>query len=104
MFLLSMRVCVEGIECAVVGDILSPTHLLLLTVVALLVFGPRRLPEIGSGLGRGILEFRRALSGLLHPSEHSLTDGNDMHNPSSSAAASVNLAQDTVNAEVPHGD
>ena len=34
--------------------------LLLLAVIALLVFGPQRLPEIGSGLGKAIKEFRKA--------------------------------------------
>jgi sec-independent protein translocase protein TatA len=51
------------------GDLVSPVHILLLLVVALLVFGPRRLPEIGSGLGRGIREFRRALSSITSPEE-----------------------------------
>jgi sec-independent protein translocase protein TatA len=51
------------------GDLVSPVHILLLLVVALLVFGPRRLPEIGSGLGRGIREFRRALSSVTNPEE-----------------------------------
>jgi sec-independent protein translocase protein TatA len=45
-----------------VGDILQPTHLLLILVVALLVLGPKRLPEVGRSLGRGIRDFRSALS------------------------------------------
>jgi sec-independent protein translocase protein TatA len=45
-----------------VGDILQPTHLLLILVVALLVLGPKRLPEVGRSLGRGIRDFRTALS------------------------------------------
>jgi sec-independent protein translocase protein TatA len=36
------------------------TELLLIFVVALLVFGAKRLPEIARGLGQGIREFRRA--------------------------------------------
>jgi sec-independent protein translocase protein TatA len=42
---------------------LSPTHifiLLLLILLALVVFGPKRLPEIGSSLGRALQEFRKA--------------------------------------------
>jgi len=35
-------------------------ELLVIFVIALLVFGPRRLPELGRALGRGIREFRRA--------------------------------------------
>lgn len=32
----------------------QPTHLLLIFFIALLVFGPRKLPELGKGLGEGI--------------------------------------------------
>jgi sec-independent protein translocase protein TatA len=47
----------------VIGDILSPTHLLFILVVALLVLGPKRLPEAGRALGRGIRDFRMAIGG-----------------------------------------
>jgi sec-independent protein translocase protein TatA len=51
------------------GDLLSPIHVVLLLIVALLVFGPRRLPEIGAGLGRGIREFKRAMNSINTPEE-----------------------------------
>jgi sec-independent protein translocase protein TatA len=47
----------------VIGDILQPTHLLFILVIALLVLGPKRLPEVGRSLGRGLRDFRTALSG-----------------------------------------
>jgi sec-independent protein translocase protein TatA len=47
----------------VVGDILQPTHLLFVLVVALLVLGPKRLPEVGRSLGKGLRDFKSALSG-----------------------------------------
>jgi sec-independent protein translocase protein TatA len=47
----------------VVGDILQPTHLLFVLVIALLVLGPKRLPEVGRSLGRGLRDFRSAMSG-----------------------------------------
>jgi sec-independent protein translocase protein TatA len=47
----------------VVGDILQPTHLLFVLVVALLVLGPKRLPEVAKTLGNGLRDFRSALSG-----------------------------------------
>jgi sec-independent protein translocase protein TatA len=47
----------------VIGDILQPTHLLFVLVIALLVLGPKRLPEAGRSLGRGLRDFRTALSG-----------------------------------------
>jgi sec-independent protein translocase protein TatA len=40
---------------------LSLSHILILLVIALLVFGARRIPEIGSSLGQGIREFKKSL-------------------------------------------
>jgi TatA/E family protein of Tat protein translocase len=40
----------------------NPVHLLFVAVVALIVLGPRRLPELARSLGRGIREFREAMS------------------------------------------
>lgn len=42
-----------------------PMHLLVILVIALLVFGPKRLPELGKTLGSGIRSFKRALSGKM---------------------------------------
>jgi sec-independent protein translocase protein TatA len=41
----------------------QPTHLILILGIALLVFGPRKLPELGKGLGKGIRGFKDALRG-----------------------------------------
>ena len=46
-----------------IGDILQPTHLLFILVIALLVLGPKRLPEVGRSLGRTMRDFRSAISG-----------------------------------------
>ncbi|HUI41619.1 MAG TPA: twin-arginine translocase TatA/TatE family subunit [Terriglobia bacterium] len=43
--------------------LLQPTHLILILGIALLVFGPRKLPELGQGLGKGIRGFKDALRG-----------------------------------------
>jgi sec-independent protein translocase protein TatA len=45
-----------------IENILSPTHLLLILAVALIVLGPRRLPEAGRGLGSAIRGFKDSLS------------------------------------------
>jgi sec-independent protein translocase protein TatA len=47
----------------ITDGLLSPTHLLVILIVALLVFGPKRLPELGKSLGSGMRGFREALSG-----------------------------------------
>jgi TatA/E family protein of Tat protein translocase len=46
----------------VIGDILQPSHLLFILVIALLVLGPKRLPEVGRALGRGLRDFRNAIN------------------------------------------
>jgi sec-independent protein translocase protein TatA len=46
-----------------ISDILQPTHLLLILAVALLVLGPKRLPEAARSIGRGVHDFRRAVAG-----------------------------------------
>lgn len=40
-----------------------PQHLLLILGIVLLIFGPGRLPEMGAGIGKGIREFKKAISG-----------------------------------------
>jgi sec-independent protein translocase protein TatA len=46
------------------GDIIQPTHLIFILVVALVVLGPKRLPEVGRSLGRGLRDFRQGLQGV----------------------------------------
>lgn len=41
----------------------NPIHILFLLVIVLLVFGAKRLPEMGKGLGDGMRTFRDSLSG-----------------------------------------
>jgi sec-independent protein translocase protein TatA len=40
----------------------QPMHLLIIAGIALLVFGPKKLPELGRGLGDGIRGFKSAIS------------------------------------------
>ncbi|MDH3228020.1 MAG: twin-arginine translocase TatA/TatE family subunit [Thermoleophilia bacterium] len=42
---------------------ISPVQLLILLVIVLLIFGAKRLPEIGRGLGSSVREFREGISG-----------------------------------------
>jgi sec-independent protein translocase protein TatA len=44
----------------------NPVHILLLLIVLLLVFGAKRLPEIGRSLGEGMRGFKDSLSGAVH--------------------------------------
>lgn len=42
---------------------IGPLEIAAVLVIALIVFGPKRLPELGRSLGKGIREFRGSLSG-----------------------------------------
>ena len=42
---------------------IGPLEIAIVLIIALIVFGPKRLPELGRSLGKGIREFRGSLSG-----------------------------------------
>lgn len=44
-----------------IEGLLQPSHLLIVLAVALLVFGPKKLPELGQGLGKGIRSFKDSM-------------------------------------------
>ncbi len=48
---------------------IGPGSLLLILIVALLVFGPKRLPEIGRAAGKSLKEFKEATKGLAEEEE-----------------------------------
>jgi sec-independent protein translocase protein TatA len=56
-----------------VGD-LSIAHLLILVAILLLLFGAKRIPEIGRSLGQGIREFTNSLTELGRPPENGTRD------------------------------
>ena len=45
------------------GELFTPTHLIILAVVAIVLFGGRKLPELGKGLGEGLRGFKEGLKG-----------------------------------------
>ena len=47
---------------AMPGNI-GPLEIIIVLIIALIVFGPKRLPELGSSLGRGIREFKETITG-----------------------------------------
>jgi TatA/E family protein of Tat protein translocase len=73
---------------------LGPLEILVVIVVALLVFGPNRLPEVARQVGRGIREVKRVqeqlsteLHGVLHADEE--PDGPPTFDPGASLAAPI---------------
>ena len=62
-----------------IGDIFQPTHLLFVLIIALLVLGPKRLPEVARSLGRGIRDFKTAIN--TEPVEHQEELASPAHDP-----------------------
>jgi len=52
-----------------IEGLLQPSHLLIILVVALFIFGPKKLPELGQGLGKGIRSFRESMKAATEEPE-----------------------------------
>lgn len=85
--------------------LLSPMHLVIVLVIALLVFGPKKLPEMGRSLGKGIREFRQATSGIKDELSVGLNEpaatGGTTEPAAAATAAAATIAATTVAAPVP---
>jgi sec-independent protein translocase protein TatA len=46
------------------GELFTPTHLIVLAVVVLVLFGGKKLPELGKGLGEGLRGFKEGMKGV----------------------------------------
>ena len=46
------------------GELFTPTHLIVLAVVAVILFGGKKLPELGKGLGEGLRGFKDGMKGV----------------------------------------
>jgi TatA/E family protein of Tat protein translocase len=68
-----------------IDNIVQPTHLLVVLAVALLVLGPKRLPDVGRTIGRGIHDFKRAVDDVK-PSRDDLLPGAESDVPATAAA------------------
>jgi sec-independent protein translocase protein TatA len=60
-----------------IEGLLRPSHLLLILVVALFVFGPKKLPELGKGLAQGIRSFRDGIKVPEQPATPEVTEKNE---------------------------
>ena len=69
-------------------------EIIFILVLALLIFGPRRLPEIGKTLGRALGEFRRATTDLKRTFDSELSS-EEFRNPMAKPAPSKPVSQET---------
>ena len=68
-----------------IENLLSPTHLLLILAVALIVLGPKRLPDAGKGLGSAIRGFKDSLSTSETREEQPAIESSHEHDHTSDA-------------------
>jgi sec-independent protein translocase protein TatA len=73
---------------------LSPWHFILIAIVALLLFGPSKLPELGRGFGKMFREFKDATSG---------NSSNDDHNQTRKEIQSTEVPNNDVTPSGPNG-
>jgi sec-independent protein translocase protein TatA len=59
-----------------IEGLLQPTHLLLILLVALFVFGPKKLPELGRGLAQGIRSFKDGIKLTGQPAATEIDEQN----------------------------
>jgi sec-independent protein translocase protein TatA len=53
---------------------IQPIHIVLIIIVALIIFGPRRLPEVGRWVGRSITEFRKGTQEMTSALREGMTE------------------------------
>jgi sec-independent protein translocase protein TatA len=69
----------------------QPTHLALILLICLIIFGPRRLPELGKSLGTAIRDFKQSLTaGGAPPTETPRVEGNPETRSNDPSTAKVN--------------
>ena len=81
---------------------LGMPELIFILLLALLIFGPKRLPQIGRTLGRGMREFRQATSELKRTVETEITNADiEAPRPAAAAAAAPVAAASSPEAKAP---
>ncbi|GAC1372947.1 MAG: hypothetical protein NVSMB32_16600 [Actinomycetota bacterium] len=68
-------------------SLLSPGHLILIAIAALLIVGPKRLPEVGRGVGKALREFKKGASEMTDELKMEIHD-----HPEHEAAKAVPVA------------
>jgi sec-independent protein translocase protein TatA len=58
------RLCDPAAGRIEMGELFTPTHLIVIAVVVLVLFGGKKLPELGKGLGEGLRGFKDGMKGV----------------------------------------
>ncbi len=66
---------------------IGPTELIIVLVIVLIIFGPKRLPSLGRSLGGGLREFKDSVSGNDKDDDPDVIEGPDRSNVTTAAAA-----------------
>jgi len=61
------------------GDLLQPWHLAILAIVVIVLFGGRKLPELGKGLGEGLRGFKEGMKGITDAAKEDPKPGDTAH-------------------------
>lgn len=73
-------------------NLFTPAHLIIILVIALLVFGPRKLPELGKGLGEGLKGFKEGIKGTPDaPKQETIAAKTDAAAPASQPPAATQV-------------
>lgn len=60
-------------------DFLQPWHIVVILVILVLLFGGRKLPELGKGLGEGLRGFKEGMKGITDEPKAKTTPGDTAH-------------------------
>jgi len=80
---------------------IGPLEIAIVVIIALLVFGPKRLPELGRSLGKGIREFKGSIGGDRDDDDDAESNGGDAKAIGASQAT-ADPAKPPAEAEVAH--
>ena len=62
------------------GELLTPSHLMVIAAIAFIFFGAKKLPELGKGLGEGLRGLKDGIKGLTDDVESPAAGSADHHN------------------------
>jgi sec-independent protein translocase protein TatA len=72
---------------------IGPMELIIVLVIALIVLGPKRLPEAGRSVGKGLREFKESLSGNSRDDDEEIAE---LHATTSSTPSSTSSSTTTT--------